>query len=137
MKKVSRREARETALRALYAYEITKPEDEGTFFDETCSDYELPFDDFAYELYAKAISNVEKEDEYISKYSRDWNINRLSKVTLSILRLCICEFICFEDIPNKVSMNEYIELAKKYGEDNSKGFINGILNNVSRELETK
>ena len=137
MKRISRREARETALKVLYAYEITKPEDMGEFFDETCLDHELPKDDFSYELYANAIMNSEKEDSYIIKYAQDWDITRLSKITLSILRLCICEFLYFPDIPNRVSMNEYIELSKIYGEDNSRSFINGIINNVNKEMENK
>lgn len=135
MKKISRREARECALKNIYAYEITKPDDYATFFDDTCRELELDFDDFAFELYAKTILNIEEEDKYIEKYSQDWNINRLSKITLGILRLCVCEFLYFKDIPNRVSMNEYIELSKIYGEDNSRQFINGILNGISKELE--
>lgn len=135
MGKISRREARETALKVAYAYEITKPEDFMAFFDDTCTDLELNKDDFSFELYAKTIVNKEKEDELIEKYSQGWNIDRISKISKSILRLCICEFLYFPDIPNKVSMNEYIELSKIYGEDNSRAFINGILNNVNKELE--
>jgi len=81
--------------------------------------------------------NKEKVDELINKYAKNWSVNRMPKVDLSILRLAICELIFIEEIPNKVSINEAIELAKLYCDDKSPKFINGILGSVSNELESK
>ncbi len=71
--------------------------------------------------------NREKIDEKIKGNLKNWKIERLSKVDLSILRLCTYELKFEEDIPNKVSVNEAIELAKKYSGEKSATFINGVL----------
>lgn len=136
MAKVTRREAREIALKVLFSYEFNGSQDIGVFFDETCDSFELPKDDFAYEIFAKTIQDIPQEDEYIVKYSQGWNIDRIAKIVLCILRMCICEFIEFDDIPKRVSMNEYIELTKKYDLP-SVAFVNGIVNNVGKEILKK
>ena len=81
--------------------------------------------------------NKEQIDELINKYAKNWSVSRMPKVDLSILRLSICELIFIDEIPNKVSINEAIELAKIYCDDKSPKFINGILGSVSNELEAK
>ena len=82
-------------------------------------------------------ANKEKIEELINKYAKNWSVNRMAKVDLSILRLAICELIFIEEIPNKVSINEAIELAKLYCDDKAPKFINGILGSVVNEFETK
>ena len=81
--------------------------------------------------------NKEQIDELINKYAKNWSVSRMPKVDLSILRLAICELIFIDEIPNKVSINEAIELAKLYCDDKSPKFINGILGSVSNEIEAK
>ncbi len=81
--------------------------------------------------------NKEMIDELINKYAKNWSVNRMPKVDLSILRLAICELIFVEEIPSKVSINEAIEIAKLYCDDKSPKFINGILGSVVNEFETK
>lgn len=80
------------------------------------------------------ISNLDKIDETIEKYSKEWTINRIAKVDLAILRLAIYEILFRSDIPKEVSINEAVELAKKYGSEDSKAFINGILGNVVKQV---
>lgn len=77
--------------------------------------------------------NLEKIDSEIEKYLVNWKLNRLSKIDLAILRIAIYEILFEEEIPDKVSVNEAIELAKKYSEDKSTSFINGILNNMIKK----
>lgn len=72
-------------------------------------------------------------DEQIEKYLRKWKLNRLSKVDVAILRICTYEFLYEDDIPEKVSINEAIELAKKYSSDKSASFINGVLGNMIKD----
>ncbi|MHC6179450.1 transcription antitermination factor NusB [Clostridium sp. JNZ X4-2] len=72
-------------------------------------------------------------DEQIEKYLRKWKLNRLSKVDVAILRICTYEFLYEDDIPQKVSINEAIELAKKYSSDKSASFINGVLGNMIKD----
>ena len=82
-------------------------------------------------------ANKEKIDELINKYAKNWSVNRMAKVDLSILRLAICELVFVEEIPSKVSINEAIEMAKLYCDDKAPKFINGILGSVVNEFETK
>lgn len=76
-------------------------------------------------------------DELISKYAKNWTINRMAKVDLAILRLAVCEILYVQNIPTKVSINEAIELAKLYCDDKSPKFINGILGSVVNEIGEK
>ena len=82
-------------------------------------------------------ANKEQIDELINKYAKNWSVNRMAKVDLSILRLAICELVFVAEIPSKVSINEAIEMAKLYCDDKAPKFINGILGSVVNEFETK
>ncbi|WP_421900191.1 transcription antitermination factor NusB [Maridesulfovibrio sp.] len=92
-------------------------------------------------LYARelllGIWNAQEElDEVIGRYSKHWKIERIAKVELAILRLAVYELVHKPDIPLKVGINEGIELAKKFGDGNSRNFINGILDAVARDIDT-
>ena len=137
MAKVTRRESREIAFKILFGYSIANPSDMGEYFDLSCDSMEFEKNDFSYELYAKTLINVEDIDSTIEKYLNNWELDRLSKITLSILRLCTCELLYFDDIPKSVSMNEYIEISKKYDEEKSSSFVNGIINNIGKEINKK
>ena len=92
----------------------------------------LEVDDFTRLLYETAEANTEKADELIAKYSRGWKIERLSKVVVSVLRLAISEIIAVDEVPDSVSANEAVELAKKYATAEDASFINGILGSIIR-----
>ena len=92
----------------------------------------------AKEYIKDAIIGITENEEEIKKLieknlKADWNIDRISKIDLSLLKLAIYE-IKYKEIPYKVAINESLELAKKYGEENSKNFINGILASIVKEL---
>ena len=74
--------------------------------------------------------NIDVIDETISKYSKDYDISRISKVALAALRVSIYEILYRDDIPNKVSVNEAVEIVKLYDEEKTKGFVNGVLGNL-------
>lgn len=77
-------------------------------------------------------------DELISRYSKDWVIERIARVDLSILRVAIFEMLYRgQDVPTGAAINEAVELAKRYGGERSYAFINGILGSVAREMETE
>ena len=76
---------------------------------------------------AEILSDIEKN------LKEEWKLNRISKMDLSVLKLAIYE-IKFSEVPYKVSINEAVELAKKYGEDKSKKFVNGILASIVKEM---
>ena len=74
-------------------------------------------------------------DQVIEKFLRGWDIGRISKVDLAIMRLCIYEMLCEEDVPVATAVNEAVELAKAFGTDDSPSFVNGVLGNVSRSMK--
>ena len=80
-------------------------------------------------------AHTEEIDEFVSKYSKDWMIDRIARVDLSILRIAIYEMLYRkEDVPTGAAINEAVELAKRYGGERSYAFVNGILGSVAKEV---
>ncbi len=96
--------------------------EESDFFTET---------DFSRKL---AETTVEHGAE-IEAHAIDWSIQRITKVSLAVLRLALCEMMYFDDIPVSVTINEAVELAKKYAGKQDSKFINGVLGTIARERE--
>ena len=93
----------------------------------------MEHDEFTVLLAEKTLENLEDIDIYIEKYSKGWSKQRIPKVSLAILRLSLCEMLYFSEVPVSVSINEAVELTKKYGGENDSSFVNGILGSVSRD----
>ena len=128
---------RELTFRLIYSLEIQKVEDleEQIELYIQCNDIE---DDDAKEYIKDSIlgikeNNIEIQGLIEKNLKADWKIDRISKIYLSLLKLAIYE-IKYKEIPYKVAINESLELAKKYGEETSKNFINGILASVVKEM---
>ena len=128
---------RELTYRLIYSLEIQKAEnlEEQIELYLECNEVE---DEEAKEYIKDAIfginEHIEEIQELIEKNLKaDWKIDRISKIDLSLLKLAIYE-IKYKEIPYKVAINESLELAKKYGEETSKNFINGILASVVKEI---
>lgn len=127
---------RENAFKLIYSLEIQKVEDiqdqiELYFESNNIKDQE------AKNYIEDVITGIEKHQEEILKdieinLKDEWKLSRISKMDLAILKLAIYE-IKFSDVPYKVSINEAVELAKKYGEDKSKNFVNGVLASIVKE----
>lgn len=83
------------------------------------------------------LQNLEKIDSIILSKLKNWSIQRISKIDLAILRLAIYELMYMEDIPDKVTANEAVELAKTYGNSNSKSFVNGVIAKVIESKDVK
>ncbi|MDD3001295.1 MAG: transcription antitermination factor NusB [Candidatus Riflebacteria bacterium] len=90
-------------------------------------------EEFAKQLVDSVSSNISNLDLTIDKTAKNWTLDRIASVDKCILRLSICEFFYFPEIPVNVTINEAIELAKKYSDERSHEFINGILDKVSKE----
>ena len=116
----------------LYGYEFSREADPADFFELSCSEFETASDDFSRKLFLTTAENLAAIDETIEQNAKGWKLDRISKMTLSILRLCVCEMKYFDDIPFAVSMNEAVELAKIYDGDDAPAFINGIINAVAK-----
>ncbi|MPN62610.1 Transcription antitermination protein NusB [bioreactor metagenome] len=95
----------------------------------------LEVDDYASDLARKTWDKLFDIDEHIEKNSIGWRINRISKVSLAILRLAVCEMLYIPEVPVSVSINEAVELCKKYGAQEDASFVNGILGSVAKQID--
>ena len=135
---MNRTAIREQTFKLIYSLEIQKQED----LEEAIELYEESnqiTDEKAKAYIADAVFGIEKnKDEIIHQIEKnlksDWKLARISKIDLTILKLAIYE-LKYTEIPFKVAINEAVELAKKYGEDSSKNFVNGVLASVVKEKE--
>lgn len=89
---------------------------------------------FALELVQGVLARLPEIDALITEHSRRWKIQRIGKIELAILRLSLFELLFRPDIPLKVSINEAVELAKRFGDEHSKAFVNGILDAAAKSL---
>ena len=129
---MTRSEAREQAFILLFE-KIFNPDqsiEDMKAVAEECGTFTV--DAFAERLAVAAIDYTPESDRLIEANLRGWKLSRLPKVTLAILRLAIAEIMLFEDVPDSVSANEAVELAKKYGGEEAPKFINGLLGTVIR-----
>lgn len=133
---MSRRKARELALRALYAHEMSGNPVDMIIEDliNSC-DEEERVKKFATELLTKGVSNKKFCESLIKQRAHNWDYQRIAMIDKLISRLAICEFLYFEDIPPKVTIDEAIEIAKEYSTEKSGQFINGILDGVLLDLK--
>lgn len=136
---MNRRKSREIAMKLLFQMSINKENyvDVIENFKEH-TDVDLQDIDMSYitKVLAGIHENGKEIDKNIEKHLIKWKLDRLSKMNLAILRVSTYEILFEEEIPDKVSVNEGIELAKKYGEDSSPAFINGILAKMIKKDET-
>ncbi|MCH7622575.1 MAG: transcription antitermination factor NusB, partial [Nitrospinae bacterium] len=90
--------------------------------------------DFMQELVSKVVDNIKEIDLTLQKYSEHWTLERMTVIDRNILRLGVCELMHSQTIPPKVVINEAVEIAKKYGSEESPDFINGILDKIFKEM---
>ena len=130
-----RRKARELAIQVLFHMEFS-PGPPGEIFPLICETLEPPISivDYAKRLVLGIHENMEHIDRLLRKSSKNWRLERMSRVDRSILRLSVFEMLYMEEIPPKVAIDEAVELGKKYGTEDSGAFINGVLDNIYNNL---
>ncbi|MCL6614375.1 MAG: transcription antitermination factor NusB [Firmicutes bacterium] len=133
---MSRRLARERALLVLFQVEMGNPDPESAFnwLGETFGPL-TKNGDFARRLVFGVLERRQAIDRVIAGLSKDWNIRRMAGVDRNIMRMALYEIFYCPDVPGSVAVNEAVELAKIYGSDDSKRFINGILGRVLEKPE--
>lgn len=133
-----RSKAREVALCILYQKEISKRESKELFqiYQENYS-LKQEVAEFAKMLQEGVEIRLSAIDSLIKKYAKNWEIERMAIIDRNILRMAIFELIHLADVPPKVSINEAIELAKKFGDTDSPRFVNGILDKVYKQESKK
>ena len=134
---MNRSAIRENAFKLIYSLEIQKPSNMEEQIDLYFESNEIE-DEEAKKYIKEAIFGIEKNKEKIisnieKNLKDEWKLSRISKMDLSILKLAIYE-IKYSDVPFKVAINEAVELAKKYGEDKSKNFVNGVLASIVKDM---
>lgn len=129
---MTRRESREQAFALLFEMMFNdQPVEELAAAASEARDTSVSA--FALTLAAGTQAHLAELDEKIAAYSVKWSKERISRVALSVMRLAVYEMLYEDSIPVSVSINEAVELAKKYGGDEDAPFINGILGSISRE----
>jgi len=133
-----RKNAREVAMRLFYQRDVSEqPNTDEYSLSEMYAEFNLNDKDIKYIrlLLEKSDTNRKTIDKFIQRFSRDWTFERLAKVDLAIMRIAICEMLYLSDIPHSVSINEAVELAKKYSDRKAGPYINGILASAHNDLE--
>ena len=132
-----RRLVREKVLQVLYAHELSHES-----VDFLLGNIAAPLKhdpatfEFAKQLAYKAIEHLDEIDGMIRKRVEHWEFNRLAVIDKIILRIGICELLFFDDIPPKVTINEAIEIARRYSTEKSDKFVNGVLDSILNDLKT-
>lgn len=128
---MSRRELREQIFKLLFRVEFNElnemQEQNDLFFEENEFAIKPENESYISEKTKKIIEKLKDIDEAINKEAKGWTTDRMGKVDLTILRLAVYEIRYDEDVPTSVAINEAVELAKKFGRDESAGFVNGVL----------
>lgn len=138
---MTRRNAREFVMQMLYEGNFHEEAERERIIYDRINDMEQEEKkanraviQFMESLYFGVFEHLQEIDEMIEKYAANWSFSRIAKVDLSILRLAIYE-LKYTDVPQKVAVNEAVEIAKTYSTEKSPKFINGILGSVIKEIE--
>ena len=135
---MKRQKSREKAMELLFSMELSK-----NSYDETIEtfieDYEMDLKtidvDYIKNVVKVVTDNLEDIDSRIVNALVNWKLDRVSKVNLTILRLAVGEMLFVDDVPGSVAINEAVELTKKYSDEKSTSFVNGVLDKVLKTLE--
>ena len=138
---MQRREQRECIFQLLFRVEFNRqeemPEQADLYLDDIREEQTVQEKDESYilEKYSRIAEELPKIDAMLDEASKGWKISRMGKVELTVLRLAVYEMKFDEDIPEKVAINEAVELARKFGGDDAPAFINGVLAKLAVKQE--
>jgi N utilization substance protein B len=131
---MKRRKAREHALQILFQLDVRKDKPSAAILKNFWAEYR-PEDEvkaFAEEIVKGTFKHLAGIDKLIHQCAKNWSLERMAVVDRNVLRLAVYEILYRTDIPTSVTINEAIEIAKKFGTDESGAFVNGILDSVAR-----
>lgn len=131
---MTRREARETAFALLFENTFSEDGIEAVIADAKEAETLQP-DAFAESLAVGTATKQAEIDAKIEEASHKWKVGRMSRVSVSVMRLAVYEILYLDDIPVSVSINEAVELAKKYGGEEDAAFVNGVLGGIVKVTE--
>ena len=127
---------RERVLQALFAFELSGDSAEHVLATVITPTFEgeRVYADFARKLFLRTADARAEADTLVERHLQNWELSRLALTDRLVLWMAIAEFLYFEDIPPKVTLNEAVEVARAFGSDNSAGFVNGVLDAVLKDL---
>lgn len=134
----NRRRAREAAVQVLYRYDLVK-ENYNKTVPETIQRQNLNPESSEYfqRIIKSTFEHITEIDKCIDEHLKTWTLDRLATIDRSVLRIGCCELLFFPDIPPKVTINEAVDIAKKYSDDESGRFVNGVLDAIYKTLAVK
>ena len=128
---MDRRGYREAAFIMLFEADFKVDEDLGDFYTNALEIGGYEDDEYLKTVFFGVIGNKDSLDAEIAATAKGWKLSRLSKVVLNIMRISVYEMLNLKDVPFAVSINEAVELAKKYDDEKAPKFVNGVLNTVA------
>ena len=134
---LNRTMAREAVFTLLFETEFKKSETREDIFALSSENREIEEDAYVRRTYFGVCEHLEELDELINRHAKGWKTSRISRVSRSIIRLCVYELLYCDDIPANVSINEAIELCKRFDAESARAFVNGVLNAVKNEIAAK
>lgn len=132
---MNRHKAREQAFIVLFEKLFNKETGVAELFELGVASELFVNDEFSENLANSADSKSEEIDALVEENAIGWKIGRLPRVSLAILRLSVCEMLYFDDVPISVSINEAVELAKKYATAEDASYINGVLGTIAKKID--
>ena len=132
---MNRKLARENAFMLVFESVCKKDETAEEIYTKAVEVRGLEVDEYVREVFFGSYENANQIEEKMEKHLKGWKKERISPVSMAILRLGAYEIIFMADIPSRVSINEAIELSKKYDDEKSYAFVNGVLNAIAKDFE--
>ena len=133
---MTRKIARENTFLLLFEGACKNDETPEEIFNKAVEIRDLEVDEFVKSVFFGTYANIQIIDEMIERNIKGWKKERISPVSLAVLRLASYEMLFVEDIPAKVSINEAVELCKKYDDEKAYSFVNGVLHKISTETSS-
>lgn len=134
---MTRRQAREAVFELLFETEFTAERTPEETLTLALEQREMSEDGYVRSAYLGAMEHRAVLDVLLSRFSKGWKTDRMSRVSRAVLRLGTYEMLYCDDIPSSVSLNEAVKLAKKFDDPKARAFINGVLNSIKNEIEEK
>ena len=132
---MTRRESREVAITLLFerSFDYDRTADE--IIESAVAERDIKISEFARRLFIRADENLGDINEKIERCTDNWRLDRIDRVSLTVLRIAACEIDYFPEIPIEITVNEALELARYFGEEESVGFIHGVLGKYAKGVE--
>ncbi len=131
---LKRRESREAVFGMVYELEFNREYNLDEIYENAISEREIEANDYIKDTFYGVAQKLEEIDALIKEKSQGWNLERISRVSRAVMRLCIYE-IKWTDTPYNIAINEALEIVKKYDDVKAKGFVNGVLNAIAKDTE--